>query len=77
MFAVLSLGEEGCEGKNSKAFTHSVLIENDLRRVGEGVKAKKENRLRRAYVRARRANGVTVFCVRRPSCVKWGRGEQQ
>ena len=75
MFAVLSLGEEGCEGKNSKAFTHSALIANDLRRVGEGVKAKKENRLGRAYVRARSAIGVTVFSVRRPSCAKWGRGE--
>lgn len=77
MFAVRSLREDRCEGKNSKAFTHSALIANDLRRVGEGVKAKNENRLWRAYVRARRANSVTVFCVRRPSCVKWGRGEQK
>ena len=77
MFAVLSLGEEGCEGKNSKAFTHSALIASDLQRVGEGVKAKKENRLRRAYVRARRANSVTGFSVRRLSCPKWGRGEQK
>lgn len=53
MFAVRSLREDRCEGKNSKAFTHSALIANDLRRVGEGVKAKNGNRLRRAYVRAR------------------------
>ncbi len=75
MFAILSLGEEGCEEKNSKTFTHSALIMNDLLGMGEGVKAKKENRLKRAYVRARSAIGVTVFSVRRPSCAKWGRGE--
>ena len=61
MFAVRSLREDRCEGKNSKAFTHSALIANDLRRVGEGVKAKKENRLRRAYVRARRADSVKAL----------------
>ena len=77
LFMILSLGEDRCEGENDKLFTHSALIASDLWRVGEEVKAKKENQLRRAYVRARRANGVTVFSVLRPSCPKWGRGEQK
>ena len=61
LFVILSLGEDRCEGKNSKAFTHSALIASNLQRVGEGVKAKKENRLRRAYVRARRADSVKAL----------------
>ena len=58
---ILSLGEDRCEGKNSKVFTHSALIASDLRRVGEGVKTKKENQLKRAYVRARRADSVKAL----------------
>ena len=49
MFAVRSLREDRCEGKNSKAFTHSALIASDLRRVGEGKKRKPTE----ARVRAR------------------------
>ena len=50
---ILSLGEDRCEEENDKVFTRSALIESDLRRASEEVKAKKENQLRRAYVRAR------------------------
>ena len=57
----MSLAEERGEGKNSKVFTHSELIASDLRRVGEGVKTKKENQLKRAYVRARKADCVKVL----------------
>ena len=57
----MSLAEERGEGKNSKVFTHSALIASDLRRVGEGVKTKKENQLKRAYVRARRADSVKAL----------------
>lgn len=70
LFAILSLGEDRCEGKNSKVFTHSALIASDLRRAGEGVKAKKENQLRRAYVRARKADSVKVLVSDRSSCAK-------
>ena len=49
---ILSLGEDRCEGEDDKVFTRSALIKSDLWRAGEGVKAKKENQLRRAYVRA-------------------------
>lgn len=58
---ILSLGEDRCEGENDKVFTRSALIESDLWRAGEEVKAKKENLLRRAYVRARRADCVKVL----------------
>ena len=58
LFVILSLGEDRYEGKNSKVFTHSALIASDLRRAGEEVKAKKENQLWRACVRARVADSV-------------------
>lgn len=58
---ILSLGEDRCEGENDKVFTRSALIESDLWRAGEEVKAKKENQLRRAYVRARKADSVKVL----------------
>ena len=58
---ILSLGEDRCEGENDKVFTRSALIESDLWRAGEEVKAKKENQLRRAYVRARKADCVKVL----------------
>ena len=58
---ILSLGEDRCEGENNKVFTRSALIKSDLWRAGEEVKAKKENQLRRAYVRARRADSVKVL----------------
>lgn len=61
LFMILSLGEDRCEGENDKLFTRSALIESDLWRAGEEVKAKKENQLRRAYVRARRADSVKVL----------------
>ena len=61
LFVILSLGEDRCEEENSKVFTHSALIASDLRRVGEGVKTKKENQLKRAYVRARRADSVKAL----------------
>ena len=64
LFVILSLGEDRCEGKNSKVFTHSALIASDLRRAGEEVKAKKENQLRRAYVRARRSGQCEGACFR-------------
>ena len=51
---MLSLGEDRCEGENDKVFTRSALIESELWRVGEGVKAKKENQLGRAYARVER-----------------------
>ena len=54
---ILSLGEDRCEGENNKVFTRSALIKSDLWRAGEEVKAKKENQLRRAYVRARGRKG--------------------
>ena len=57
----MSLAEERGEGKNSKVFTHSALIANDLQRAGEEVKAKKENQLKRAYVRARRVDSVKAL----------------
>ena len=57
----MSLAEERGEGKNSKVFTHSALIASDLRRAGEAVKAKKENQLRRAYVRARGVDSVKAL----------------
>ena len=72
---ILSLGEDRCEGENDKVFTRSALIKSDLWRTGEEVKAKKENLLRRAYVRARRADSVKVLVSDRSSCAKWGRGE--
>ena len=75
LFMILSLGEDRCEGENDKLFTRSALIESDLWRAGEEVKAKKENQLKRAYVRARRADSVKVIVFRRSSCAKWGRGE--
>ena len=55
---ILSLGEDRCEEENDKVFTRSALIKSDLWRVGEEVKAKKENQLRRAYVRAHKAGCV-------------------
>ena len=61
LFMILSLGEDRCEGENDKVFTRSALIESDLWRAGEEVKAKKENQLRRAYVRARKADCVKVL----------------
>ena len=73
---ILSLGEDRCEGENDKVFTRSALIKSDLWREGEGVKAKKENQLRRAYVRARRADSVKVLVSDRSSCAKWG-GERK
>lgn len=75
LFVMLSLGEDRCEGENDKVFTRSALIKSDLWRAGEEVKAKKENQLRRAYVRARRADCVKVLVSDRSSCAKWGRGE--
>lgn len=77
LFMILSLGEDRCEGENDKVFTRSALITSDLRGTGEGMKAKKENQLRRAYVRARRADSVKVLVFDRSSCVKWGRGEEK
>lgn len=74
---ILSLGEDRCEEENDKVFTRSALIESDLWRAGEEVKAKKENQLRRAYVRARRADCVKVLVSDRSSCAKWGRGEEK
>ena len=74
---ILSLGEDRCEGENDKVFTHSALIASDLRRTCEGVKAKKRNQLRRAYVRARSSGLCEGACFRRSSCVKWGRGEEK
>ena len=74
---ILSLGEDRCEGENDKLFTRSALIKSDLWRAGEEVKAKKENQLRRAYVRARRADCVKVLVSDRSSCAKWGRGEEK
>ena len=74
---VLSFGEDRCEEENSKVFTRSALIKSDLWRAGEEVKAKKENQLRRAYVRARRADCVKVLVSDRSSCAKWGRGEEK
>lgn len=61
LFMILSLGEDRCEGENDKVFTRSALIKSDLWRAGEEVKAKKENQLWRAYVRARRADSVKVL----------------
>ena len=61
LFMILSLGEDRCEGENDKVFTRSALIESDLWRAGEEVKAKKENQLWRAYVRARKADCVKVL----------------
>lgn len=55
---ILSLGEDRCEGENDKVFTRSALIKSDLWMAGEEVKAKKENQLRRAYVRAHKAGCV-------------------
>ena len=74
---ILSLGEDRCEEENDKVFTRSALIESYLRRASEEVKAKKENQLRRAYVRARRADRVKVLVSDRSSCAKWGRGEEK
>lgn len=74
---ILSLGEDRCEGENNKVFTRSALIKSDLWRAGEEVKAKKENQLRRAYVRARGAGCVKVLVSDRSSCAKWGRGEEK
>ena len=73
---ILSLGEDRCEGENDKVFTRSALIKSDLWRAGEEVKAKKENQLKRAYVRARRADCVKVLVSDRSSCAKWG-GERK
>lgn len=61
LFVILSLGEDRCEEENSKVFTHSALIANDLQRAGEEVKAKKENQLKGAYVRARRVDSVKAL----------------
>ena len=58
---ILSLGEDRCEGENDKVFTRSALIKSDLWRTGEEVKVKKENQLRRAYVRARRVDSVKAL----------------
>ncbi len=77
LFMILSLGEDRCEGENDKLFTRSALIESDLWRAGEEVKAKKENQLRRTYVRARKADCVKVLVSDRSSCAKWGRGEEK
>ena len=72
----MSLAEERGEGKNSKVFTHSELIASDLRRVGEGVKTKKENQLKRAYVRARRADSVKAL-VSEDRRARSGGGERE
>ena len=74
---ILSLGEDRCEGENDKVFTRSALIKSDLWRAGEEVKVKKENQLRRAYVRARKADCVKVLVSDQSSCAKWGRGEEK
>lgn len=74
---ILSFGEDRCEEENSKVFTHSALIASYLRRASEEVKAKKENQLRRACVRARSSGLCEGACFRRSSCAKWGRGEQK
>ena len=46
-FGVKPRDERG-EGKNNKVFTLNPLCNSEIREVGEEVKAKKENQLRRA-----------------------------
>ena len=52
---------EGGEGKMTKAFTPNAQWHNNLRKVGEGVKAKNEKWRRRAYARTREA-AISTGC---------------